>query len=377
MDRLTAPQGTFQLARYPDEKTNNLRAWDAADEYLLQQIDEEKLLSAEMSLLIVNDSFGALSTALAGFKPTQWSDSYLAQQGTLANVKSNNLAESQVTLLDSLKPPTGPIDVVIIKVPKSLAMLEDQLHRIRPHLHEKSRIWGAGMVKNVHTSTLKLFEQIIGPTHTSLARKKARLIFSQFDMMLQPGSTPYPSTYALEGTQYQISNHANLFSQQGLDIGTRFFLQHIPNSDSPKKIIDLGCGNGLLGLIAAEKNPAAEVIFTDESHMAVASAKSNFQAIFGNEQRAKFITTNSLDSIPENSADLILNNPPFHQQHAIGESVARQMFSASKKVLARGGELMVIGNNHLAYHKTLRRLFGNCKTVASNNKFTIYSVKKR
>lgn len=377
MENLTLAQGSLQLARFPDRKSKNLRAWDAADEYLLQHITEENLLTTESSLLIINDSFGALTTGLASFKPTMWSDSYLAQQGTVANLKNNDLAEESVELLNSLQTPTGPVDLVIIKVPKNLAMLEDQLLRIRPLLHDKSRVIGAGMAKNIHTSTLKLFEQIIGSTHTSLAKKKARLIFSQPDLTLNPGETPYPSTYTLENSDLQISNHANLFSRQGLDIGTRFFLQNLPKSDAPQKVIDLGCGNGLLGLIAAQQNPAAEVTFVDESYMAVASAESNFRATFGPDRAAEFIVTNCLNGIASESADLILNNPPFHQQHAIGDAIALQMFNESKRVLRQGGTFWVIGNLHLAYHKELRRLLGNCREIASNNKFTILSAKKR
>jgi 16S rRNA (guanine1207-N2)-methyltransferase len=377
MEKLTLPQGTFQLTRFPDRKSKNLRAWDAADEYLLQQIAEDEPLTTESSIVIINDSFGALTTSLAKFKPTMWSDSYLAQQGTLENLKRNGLAEDTTELLTSLQTPKGPIDLVIIKVPKNLAMLEDQLFRIRPLLHAKSRVIGAGMAKNIHTSTLKLFEKIIGSTRTSLAKKKARLIFSQPDLALNPGETPYPSSYTLENSDLQISNHANLFSRQGLDIGTRFFLQNLPKSDTPQKIIDLGCGNGLLGLIAAQQNPAAEVTFVDESYMAVASAESNFRAIFGSDRMAEFKVTNCLNGIANESAELILNNPPFHQQHAIGDATALQMFNESKRVLQQGGTFWVIGNLHLAYHKELRRLFGNCREIASNKKFTILCAKKR
>ncbi len=377
MENLTVPQGSFQLTRSAGRKSKNLRAWDAADEYLLQQISEEALCPTESSLLIVNDGFGALTTSLARFKPIMWSDSYLAQQATVENLKQNGLAAQDAKLLNSLEIPKGPIDLLIIKVPKNLAMLEDQLLRIRPLLHAKSRVIGAGMAKNIHTSTLKLFEQIIGPTRTSLAKKRARLIFSQPDLALNPGSTPYPSSYTLEKSDLQISNHANLFSRQGLDIGTRFFLQHLPKSDKPEEIIDLGCGNGLLGLVAAQHNLAAEVTFIDESYMAVASAESNFRAALGSDRAANFIVGNCLDGVANESADLILNNPPFHQQHAIGDATALQMFNESKRVLKQGGSLWVIGNLHLAYHKELRRLFGNCREIASNNKFAILCAKKR
>ena len=60
-------------------------------------------------------------------------------------------------------------------------------------------IVGAGMVRDVHTSTLDLCKRLIGPTHTSLAQNKARLIFSTLDTSLEVGPSPYPtSTHSLE-----------------------------------------------------------------------------------------------------------------------------------------------------------------------------------
>ena len=63
---MTVPQGEFRLERNP--KNDLLRAWDAADEYLLHQVDELNELSKQSSVLIVNDSFGALCIALADYR---------------------------------------------------------------------------------------------------------------------------------------------------------------------------------------------------------------------------------------------------------------------------------------------------------------------
>lgn len=82
-----------------------------------------------------------------------------------------------VRLLSTQDAPPERIDLLIVRVPKSLALLEDQLHRLAPAVHAGTVVVGTGMVKEIHTSTLKLFEQIIGDTKTSLAVKKARLIF--------------------------------------------------------------------------------------------------------------------------------------------------------------------------------------------------------
>lgn len=376
METLVVPQGQFSLSRYPKRKREQLRAWDAADEYILQQIDEEQLLHSDSKVLIINDQFGALTVALHQHNPVMISDSWLAHAGTQANAGDNEIDAENISIRNSLDYPEDRFDLILLKVPKSLAMLEDQLIRLRPLLKDGDRLIAGGMAKGIHTSTLKLFEKIIGPTKTSLAKKKARLIFPEFDPSIEENTSPYPSQYILEGTQYQIINHAGVFSRESLDIGTRFFLQHLPDSDKYQHIVDLGCGNGIVGLIAAEKNPTAKLQFVDESFMAVASASANFKTAFGDEREAAFLATDCLKGIKKSSCDLILNNPPFHQQNVVGDFIALQMFRESKEALLPGGELWVIGNRHLGYHGRLKKLFGNCETVASNKKFVILKAVK-
>ncbi len=60
---MLVPQGKFELQRNP--RNDNLPAWEAADEFLLKHVDETQILSNHDKLLILNDSFGALSIALA------------------------------------------------------------------------------------------------------------------------------------------------------------------------------------------------------------------------------------------------------------------------------------------------------------------------
>lgn len=375
METLYVPQGEFHLARYPRRKKELLRAWDAADEYLLNYFHEENNQTQNLNILIINDNFGALAMALSNHSITVWTDSWLSQQGIKDNLLKNNLSNNKVKIQNSIETPEGDYDVIFIKIPKSLALLEDQLVRIKPLLSASTKIVAAGMVKSIHTSTLKLFEKYFGPTKTSLAKKKARLIFCSVDENIPMTKSPYPKKYILEGTTHTIINHANVFSRESLDIGTRFFIQYIPQSEKYKNIIDLGCGNGIVGLIAAEKNPDAEVTFTDESFMAIQSARESFEKTFSDPitepRKAKFLLNDCLTGIDKDSVELILNNPPFHQNNAVGDEIAWQMFKQSKDVLKQGGELWVIGNRHLSYHIKLKKLFGNCETIASNKKFVI------
>jgi 16S rRNA (guanine1207-N2)-methyltransferase len=219
-----------------------------------------------------------------------------------------------------------------------------------------------------------MLEKLLGPTDTDLAWKKAKLIRVTPDLTLTVPPNPYPVDYRLEGTDWLISNHANVFSRDSLDIGTRFFLQHLPVLPQAQDIIDLGCGNGVVGLQAAAQHPAAMLHFVDESFMAVASARENFSRVFGAE-RAAFHVGDGLEDFAPASADLVLCNPPFHQQQAVGDQIAQRMFKQAQEVLRPGGELWVIGNRHLGYHAALKRLFGKVELVASNSKFVILQAK--
>ncbi|MEN8170629.1 MAG: methyltransferase [Pseudomonadota bacterium] len=366
--------GDFALSRLPKRKGELLRAWDAADEYLLNTLVEQSLLHTGSRILIVNDSFGALAVALSRYRPQSLSDSWLCHAATKMNLQANTLEEQSVELFDSLNVPArqqAALDLILIKVPKTLALLEDELIRLAPLLTEKTQVIVAGMVKALPSSVWKMLERLWGPTTTSLAKKKAKLIFVKPEHQDSVGESPYPVCYSLEGTTHRICNHANVFSRDSLDIGTRLFLQHLPENIGDKVVVDLGCGNGVVGLIAAERNPQARLHFVDESFMAVASARENFSHNLGEERVVHFYVGDALSDFDKASADIILCNPPFHQGSTVGGQIARRMFQQSRQVLREGGELWVIGNRHLGYHKVLSKIFGNSEQIASNAKFVI------
>ncbi|WP_033219404.1 methyltransferase [Kitasatospora phosalacinea] len=384
MNCFTTAWGEFELARFPEHPREQLRAWDAADEYLLRHLDEAAV-PLDGAVAVLGDRWGALSTALAakGAAPTSVTDSYLSARAVAANLARNGLDPSAVEVRSTRNAPPERVDVLLVRVPKSLALLEDQLHRLAPAVHAGTVVAGTGMVTEIHTSTLQLFERILGPTRTSLAVRKARLIHTVPDTGLVRPANPWPLRYRLPDgigvlSGRQVANQAGVFCADRLDIGTRFFLQHLPEpTGAPRRIVDLGCGNGVLGTAAALADPHAELLFVDESFQAVASAEETFRTNLGPDRRAEFLVGDALADVPTASADLVLLNPPFHSHQATTDTIAHRMFTGARRVLRPGGELHVVGNRHLGYHLKLRRLFGNCRTVAGSPKFTVLSAVRR
>ncbi len=203
--RLKTALGSFRVKRLPSRKSETLQAWDAADELLLDHLAVEHALvleeqvTNEARLLIINDQFGALTTTLHRHSPDSWNDSSISHLAAHLNLKENvitnngsgndndndndkhNDNEASFNAIASTDSLTGSYAIVLIKIPKTLSLLEQQLNSLRHHINSDTIVIAAGMTKSIHSSTLALFEKNLGETTTSRATKKARLIFCKVD----------------------------------------------------------------------------------------------------------------------------------------------------------------------------------------------------
>ena len=399
----------FSLIRYPEKHQHiSLQAWDSADELVIEHI--ESLLSEaslsigsgdnDGSMMIFNDDFGALGCWFSHLAPYWVSDSYISLRSLSENLKANHLlgnAETSnkngpltaplktLTSVQSLtfKPEKAP-SLVVLKVPRALALLEQQLIDLQKYITPETRVIATGKVKTITKSVLNLFERYIGPTTTSLAKKKSRLVFASPRESIKLSDSPYPTRWQCKSTMgaaLTIDNLANTFSRQSLDIGARIMLEHMTVSANDV-LVDLGCGNGVLGVNALSLAPDAKVIFVDESYMALESARLNVLNNFPDKiDQCEFVASNCLETLinreKKPAVTKILCNPPFHQQNAITDHIAWQMFTDSRDVLIKSGHLVVVGNRHLDYHIKLKKLFGGAKALASDKKFVILGTAKR
>ncbi len=374
MPLLDSPFAQLDLIRQPEQHNDPLQAFDAADEYLLSYLAEQQLTPATR-VLVLNDSFGALAASLEGHvQVTSSGDSFLGALGLEKNLARNGKAFDAVTFLPASQTPTGPFDRVLIRVPKTLALLEEQLIRLQGQLAPCAEVIAGAMVKHLPRAAGELLERFIGPMRASLAVKKARLLIAT--LADRPHAvSPYPTRYSLEAPAIELLNHANVFCREGLDIGTRAFLPHLPANLGDARVADLGCGNGVLAIASALQNPQAQYTLVDESYMAVQSAAENWRAALG-ERDVLVRPGDGLADQEAQSLDVVLCNPPFHQQQVVGDFLAWRMFQQAREALVVGGALYIVGNRHLGYHSKLARLFRGVEQVAATPKFVILKARK-
>ncbi|MEY8204466.1 MAG: methyltransferase [Bermanella sp.] len=356
-DTLQCSAGHFTLLRPGASHKQPLRAWDASDEYLIELVAKQH---ASSRVTLLNDQFGALAVALNEQVDCWVSDSYCASAALSLNLKENNKsALQQATPLASwsAEPSLG-----VMKLPKNLSYLHFLLQRCQQA--QISTLLIAGMMKHLPKNILNFLQQF-GSVQRHPFKKKATV----YELQLQQVKpSPYPKLNRF--ADIELITHANVFGRDKLDPGADFFLQHVDALPQANSVADLCCGSGILGLKYAQINANCHLSFFDESIMAVESAQLSWQENRLNNP-SSFHWNDGLGHQQDNHYDLILCNPPFHEQFTVGDHIAKRLFKDAKQSLKPGGQLVVVGNRHLSYHVTLKQYFQRVEQIASNGKFVL------
>lgn len=360
-----SPFGAFKLARYPTRSDETLLAWCSADALLLEEVHRGDVPASQ--ILVVNDAYGALSVALQPL--AMWTDSALAAIALRRNAKVN--ARAETPLVWSTQTPVGAATLAVMRVPKLRPFFEYQLSQLARCLPQGATVLAAGMDKHLSPHTAQLMERWIGPTQRHRGQRKARLFSAVRDTRQAPDYQAV-ARYHCEFLGASLGGLPNVFSREQLDGGARFLLQHLRRVPPVACAIDLACGNGVLGLFAAKHGIAQNVVFCDESAMAVASARANAEELFG--QSAGRFSFHHGDGLRDYTADpvqLILCNPPFHQEHTVNDFAGRHLLGQCNRHLVPGGRLYVVANRHLDYLPLLRSVFRRVEKCAGNARFNI------
>lgn len=160
-----------------------------------------------------------------------------------------------------------------------------------------------------------------------------------------------------------------VFSAAELDVGTALLLSTL-DSAIKGKVLDLGCGAGVIGSMIKKRHPAAQVMMTDIHAMALASA----QRTLAENQLEGSVLASDVFSHVEGKFDLIISNPPFHDGIDTAYRAVEELISQAKWHLTAGGELRIVANAFLPYPDLLERHFGSFEVLAHTSKFKVYSA---
>lgn len=151
-----------------------------------------------------------------------------------------------------------------------------------------------------------------------------------------------------------FESNENVFSPKGIDTGTLSMLSEVEfhNDD---KVLDLGCGYGVVGILAAKKVGEDNVTMVDINEDAVKQSKIN--AKLNKVDNVHILKSNGVEDVKTDNFSLILSNPPYHEDFKVPKEFIEKGF----KKLKLGGKMYMVTKRKEWYKRKLISVFGGVK----------------
>ena len=172
--------------------------------------------------------------------------------------------------------------------------------------------------------------------------------------------------YEYRSHKLRFDTDSGVFSRTEIDRGTHELLAALPES-LEGKLLDLGCGYGVIGVAVGKAFPKTEILMADINQRACDLSLKNARK---NGVKADVRQSDGYENIPETGFDHILQNPPIRA----GKAVIYAMFAEAAKRLNPEGRLWLVIRKQQGAESALKylaTLFGNVETIAKKGGFWI------
>ena len=137
-----------------------------------------------------------------------------------------------------------------------------------------------------------------------------------------------------------------------------------------QRVLDLGCGAGLIGAWAASRG--AQVTLVDGDLQSVRSSEATLAA---SGLSGEVLHSDVDAALGERQFDVILTNPPFHVGRGVVLDVAREFIAAAGRRLVPGGRMFLVANEPLPYEQALGAL-GTVREVVREQGFKVLELRR-
>ncbi len=156
------------------------------------------------------------------------------------------------------------------------------------------------------------------------------------------------------GTALELEAHDGLFSPRHIDRGTLAMLSVAP-PEPGMRVMDLGCGYGVVGIAAARRCGAENVWMSDADPVATEAARRN--AARNGVPGVHIACGDGFDAVDAAGFDLILVNPPYQSDFAVAKRFIEKGFNRLKL----GGKMAVVVKRGTWYRNKMRAVFGGVR----------------
>ena len=266
--------------------------------------------------------------------------------------------------------PTIPsFDVVLLDVPRGREWVRHLLSVAARVLKPGGRLLLAGPTRGGIKGSIEDASEIVGPCQVMRIKAGHRLAVAEKNVG-QAANVSH-NQQVCEATVHRqpvrFATGPGVFSRGELDVGTRALMEtmviHLGDT-----VLDLGCGCGVVGAVAAQT--ARRVVLVDHSAAALAASRATLE--LNGVTNGEVLASDCAEAVCDRRFDVVATNPPFHQGLGVEFDVAQQFVRDAARVLVKeGGRLYLVANRFIRYERVMGNLFSQVKTAYEDKRFRV------
>jgi 16S rRNA (guanine1207-N2)-methyltransferase len=176
----------------------------------------------------------------------------------------------------------------------------------------------------------------------------------------------------LRGEPFKFITASSVFSKKQVDLGTRLLIETMQLPDKGN-VLDVGCGYGAVGIVAAASNPRLHVVMTDVNMRAVQLARRNTK--INNVRKAEVRHGYLYEPIKDLTFNCVLSNPPV----SAGMETVKALITQAPQVMTVEATFQMVIRSKIGA-KTLpsvfNEAFGNCRVLERKSGYRVLLAKK-
>ena len=358
-----------------------------------REFGDENLLNQYQNVLVVNFVADGFLPHLAKAHPKTQFVGFSYNFANVKNTSANLPNNLELTCTSELKA-NEEFDAVIIYFPKSKDEFNFTLHNILALTKVDAPIWVVGDNKGGVKTCDKMLQQFCPKARKVNSAKHCALY--QTSLQTKPTAFDINKWFkhfelTIDNKKIKVSSLPGVFSHGSLDIGTDVLLNNLPIKPNGK-VLDFGCGAGIIGSFLASINPSIEVTGLDVSALAITSSEQTFA---NNDVNGKCVLSDGLSELlsikssglsmassrqsmassGQSKFNQVITNPPFHTGIKTDYAVTEGFIAQIKQFIEARGSLTIVANSFLKYQPLLEQQFGSFDTVFKDKRFSVYHAK--
>jgi 16S rRNA (guanine1207-N2)-methyltransferase len=349
---------------------------------------ENVSLTGDSRALFLGCSHGAAGVALTRRLSTGelWlmDTNFIALQMSAETLQVNQITNAKVyPKISALPDQSETFDIVILDLPKGRNLARRWLTEAFGALRVGGHLYLAGANDLGIKPAIRDAEALFGEAQVLAFKRgnriahlvKNRATPPQITWLYEPGIAPNIwLEIQLETPQGPLRVHTlpGIFAFDRLDPGTYLLLTSLEVIPG-ERVLDLGCGYGVIGLIAA-RSGAAQVDLIDTNLLAVAATAENLS--LHDITNARAFPSDVLSAVRGEHYHLIATNPPFHTGKPVDYQIAKAFIQQSWQALEKSGRFLLVANRFIPYDRLMEQIFNEVRCVAQTGQYHVLLATK-